>query len=242
MFKKAMLICMICLPMVSMISCTPELQKILTDVLVGEEGLTEGQIGMGLKEALTQGISKGADLVSKTDGYYKNEAIKVLFPPQAAKIEKKMRDLGLGSLVDGVVEKLNRAAEDAAKGAKPIFISSIKQMTIKDASNILMGGQQDAATSYLKTTTSDQLYQSFSPVITTSLKKVKALDKWEDIVTKYNRIPFVEKINPDLNDYVTNRAMDGLFFMIQKEEAKIRVDPIARGTELLKKVFAKQDK
>ena len=163
-----MLICMICLPMVLMTSCTPELQKILTDVLVGEEGLTEGQIGMGLKEALTQGISKGADLVSKTDGYYKNDAIKVLFPPQARKVEQKMKDLGLGSLVEGVVEKLNRAAEDAAKGAKPIFISSIKQMTIKDATNILMGGQQDAATSYLKTTTSDQLYQSFSPVITTS--------------------------------------------------------------------------
>ena len=239
MFKKAMLICMICLPMVS---CTPELQKILTDVLVTEDVLTEDQIGMGLKEALTQGISKGADLVSKADGYYKNPEIKVLFPPQAKKVEQKMNDLGLGSLVEGVVEKLNRAAEDAAKEAKPIFIASIKQMTIKDATSILMGGEQDAATSYLKRTTSDQLYQSFNPVITNSLKKVKALDKWDDIITKYNKIPFVEKINPDINDYVTQKAMDGLFLMIQKEEAKIRVDPVARTTELLKKVFAKQDK
>ena len=240
MFKKAILMCMICLPMVS---CSPELTKVLTDVLLsdGAAALTEDQIGMGLKEALQQGITKGADLVSKTDGYYKNDAIKVLFPPQAQKVEQKMKDLGLGNLVEGVVEKLNRAAEDAAKGAKPIFISSIKQMTIKDATNILMGGQKDAATSYLKTTTSDQLYQSFNPVIANSLKKVKALDKWNDIITKYNMIPFVEKINPDLNDYVTNRAMDGLFLMIQKEEANIRVDPIARTSELLKKVFAKQD-
>jgi hypothetical protein len=238
MFKRMVVICIVCLPMAS---CTPELQKILTDVLVTEEVLTEDQIGMGLKEALQQGITKGADLVSQLDGYYKNPEIKVLFPPQAQKVEQKMKDLGLGHLTENVVEKLNRAAEDAAKEAKPIFIGAIKQMTIKDATNILMGGQKDAATAYLKTTTSDQLYQSFSPVVVNSLKKVKALEHWDEVITKYNKIPFVEKINPDINDYVTQKAMEGLFLMIQKEEEKIRVEPIARTTELLKKVFAKQD-
>lgn len=242
MMKKMTFLLLLCLPM---ISCTPEGMKILTDVLDaggGAQALTTEQISMGLKEALTNGISKGADLVSKTDGYYKNPEIKLLFPPQAQKVEQKLRDLGLGNLPDQLIEKLNRAAEDAAKEAKPIFVSAIKSMTIGDATNILMGGDNTAATSYLKKTTSDALYQKFNPVITNSLKKVKALDYWDNIITRYNKIPFVEKVNPDLNDYVTNKAMDGLFLMIQKEEGLIRKDPIARTTDLLKKVFAKQDK
>jgi hypothetical protein len=242
MMKKMTFLLLLCLPM---ISCTPEGMKILTDVLEaggGTQALTTEQISMGLKEALTNGISKGADLVSKTDGYYKNPDIKLLFPPQAQKVEQKLRDLGLGNLPDQLIEKLNRAAEDAAKEAKPIFVSAIKSMTIGDATNILMGGDNTAATSYLKKTTSDALYQKFNPVITNSLKKVKALDYWDNIITRYNKIPFVEKVNPDLNDYVTNKAMDGLFLMIQKEEGLIRKDPIARTTDLLKKVFAKQDK
>lgn len=238
MLKKAVFLLVLCLPFTS---CDPALQQVLLDSLGGEAELTEGQIGMGLKEALTNGISKGADLVSQTDGYYKNPSIKVLFPPQAQKIEKTLQDLGMGSLVEQTVEKLNRAAEDAAKEAKPIFISAIKQMTIKDATNILMG-EPNSATTYLKATTSDQLYQSFSPVITSSLQKVKALEYWDDLINRYNKIPFVEKINPDINDYVTNKAMEGLFMMIEKEEGLIRKDPVARTTDLLKKVFAKQDK
>ncbi len=234
--RKMIMLVAVCL---TLSSCTPELQKVLTDVLLSEE-LTSDQIGMGLKEALTNGISKGADQTSKLDGYYKNSAIKILFPPEARKIEKKLNDLGLGSLTEKMVEKLNRAAEDAAKSAKPIFVSAIKQMTIKDAMNILMG-EKNGATGYLKTTTSDQLYQSFNPVIKNSLKKVKALDYWDDLINKYNKIPFVEKLNPDINDYVTQKAMDGLFHMIEKEEGLIRKDPVARTTDLLKKVFAKQD-
>ncbi len=241
MIKKMSIFLLLCLPMMS---CTPEGMKILTDVLAagGTEALTTEQISMGLKEALTNGISKGADLVSKTDGYYKNQEIKLLFPPQAKKIEQKLADFGLSSLTDQMVEKLNRAAEDAAKEAKPIFVSAIRSMTIADATNILMGGDNTAATSYLRKTTSDALYSKFNPVVMNSLKKVKALDYWDDIVNRYNKIPFVEKINPDINDYVTQKAMDGLFTMIEKEEGLIRKDPIARTTDLLKKVFAKQDK
>jgi hypothetical protein len=234
--KKMMLLLMFCLPLAS---CTPELEKILTEVLT-EDVLTDEQIGMGLKEALTNGISKGADVVSQLDGYYKNPDIKILFPPQAKKIENKLNELGLGNLLEPVVEKLNRAAEDAAKEAKPIFVSAIKQMTIQDAMNILMG-EKNAATSYLQKTTSNDLYAKFNPVVVNSLKKVKALDYWDDVVNKYNTLPFVEKVNPDINDYVTQKAMDGLFHMIEKEERLIRKDPVARTTDLLKKVFAKQD-
>ncbi len=234
--KKMIVLLMFCLPLVS---CTPDLEKILSDVLK-EDILTDEQIGMGLKEALTNGISKGADIVSKTDGYYKNPTIKILFPPQAQKIEKTLNDLGLGNMTETMVEKLNRAAEDAAKEAKPIFVSAIKKMTIKDAMNILMG-ENNAATTYLQATTSDQLYAKFNPVVVKSLEKVKALQYWGDIVNRYNKIPFVEKVNPDINDYVTQKAMDGLFHMIEKEEGLIRKDPIARTTDLLNKVFAKQD-
>lgn len=241
MLKKMLLLIVVT---VSLSSCTPDAMKILTDVAnsLGSEELTTEQIAMGLKEALTQGISKGSDLVSQLDGYYKNPEIKVLFPPQARKVEQKMQDLGLGNLTEQVVEKLNRAAEDAAKEAKPIFVAAIKSMTFNDAMDILMGSEQNAATTYLEKTTSNELYQKFNPVVVNSLKKVKALDYWEDIITRYNKIPFVEKINPDINDYVTQRAMDGLFVMIEKEEGLIRKDPVARTTDLLKKVFAKQDK
>lgn len=236
--KKLFLLLVICLPLAS---CTPELEKILNDALASDE-LTSDQIALGLKDALTQGISKGADVVSQLDGYYQNPDIKILFPPQARKIEQKLQDIGLGSLTEPVVEKLNRAAEDAAKEAKPIFVAAIKQMTFQDVSNILMGGNDTAATSYLRRTTSDQLYQKFNPVVVNSLKKVKALDYWDDLVNKYNKIPFVEKLNPDINDYVTQKAMDGLFHMVAKEEKLIRKDPVARTTDLMKRVFAKQDK
>lgn len=222
-------------------SCTPELQKVLTDVLADPNALTTEQIGAGLKEALTQGISKGSDRVSQVDGFYKNPTLKILFPPEAQKVEKTLRDLGLGSIVDDAVLKLNRAAEDAAKEAKPIFVSAIRNMTFQDATAILMGEEQDAATQYLQRTTSSDLHSAFSPVIAQSLNKVGALDIWTEVMTRYNRIPFVEKVNPDLGDYVTQRAMEGLFLTIAEEEALIRKDPVARTTDLLKRVFAKQD-
>jgi hypothetical protein len=189
-----------------------------------------------LKEALIKGISTGSDLVSQLDGYFKNPAIKIPFPPEVKKVEDKLRQVGLGNEVDKFVMTLNRGAEDAAKEAKPIFITAIRSMTIQDAWAILRG-DQDAATQYLKRTTSVQLKDKFKPVIQNSLSKVNATRYYSDIVKKYNQLPLVQKVNPDLDDYATDKAIEGLFVMIAREEKNIRQNPVARTTELLKKVF-----
>lgn len=201
-----------------------------------EKPLTTAEVGDGLKEALVNGVSKGADLVSLTDGYFKNPEIKIPFPPEVQRVEKTLRDIGLGSEVDKFVMTLNRGAEDAAKQAKPIFVSAIKSMTIQDAWAILKG-EDNAATEYLRRTTSTQLKDAFKPVIQSSLNKVNATKYYSDLVTRYNKIPLVEKVNPNLDDYATDKAIQGLFVMIAKEEKNIRKDPIARTTELLKRVF-----
>ncbi|GAB1446730.1 hypothetical protein MASR2M41_25350 [Flammeovirgaceae bacterium] len=207
--------------------------------LGGEAPLTANDVANGLKEALIKGISNGSDLASQMDGYFKNEAIKILFPPDVKKVEDKLRQIGLGSEVDKFVMTLNRGAEDAAKEAKPIFIAAIRSMTIDDAWSILKG-DQNAATEYLKRTTSAQLKQKFSPVIQNSLDKVNATKYYTDLVNTYNKIPFVEDVNPDLNDYATDKAIEGLFVMVAKEEKEIRQDPLARTTDLLKRVFGAQ--
>lgn len=204
--------------------------------LGAEQPLTTAEVGEGLKEALVNGISKGSDQVSQLDGYFKNPQIKIPFPPDMQKVEKTLRDIGLGSEVDKFVMTLNRGAEDAAKEAKPIFVSAIKSMTIQDAWAILKG-EDNAATEYLRKTTSGQLKEKFKPVIQTSLNKVNATKYYGELVTRYNKIPLVEKVNPNLDDYATDKAIDGLFVMIAKEEKNIRQDPVARTTDLLKKVF-----
>ncbi len=201
--------------------------------------LTTDEIVQGLKEALTSGISKGSDLVSQTDGYFKNPEIKIPFPPDVKKVEDKLRQIGMGGEVDKFVLSLNRGAEDAAKEAKPIFIAAIKQMTIDDALGILKG-QPDAATQYLQKTTTTQLKEKFKPIVQNSLNKVNATKYYGDIVGEYNRNPFIQKVNPDLNTYATDMAIQGLFVMIAKEEKNIRQDPLARTTDLLKKVFSNQ--
>jgi Protein of unknown function (DUF4197) len=198
--------------------------------------LSSEEVGSGLKEALINGISKGADLVSLTDGYFKNAEIKIPFPPDVKKVEDKLRQLGFGNKVDDFVMTLNRGAEEAAKEAKPIFISAIKQMTIDDAWGILKGNP-DAATQFLKRTTTAQLKQKFSPVVQTALDKVSATKYYGDVINTYNKVPFVEKVNPDLNDYATTKAIEGLFVMVAKEELNIRQNPVARTTDLLKRVF-----
>jgi hypothetical protein len=203
--------------------------------------LTTSEVAEGLKEALIKGISTGSDLVSQTDGYFKSPEIKIPFPPDVKKVEDQLRKIGLGNEVDRFVLTLNRGAEDAAKEAKPIFINAIRQMTIDDAWGILKG-QPDAATQYLKRTTSAQLKEKFKPVIQNSLDKVSATKYYGDIITSYNKIPMVQKVNPDLNEYATTMAMQGLFTMIAKEEKSIRQDPVARTTELLKRVFGSQGK
>jgi len=151
-------------------------------------------------------------------------------------MESKLRTVGMGKKVDEFNESMNRAAEKAASEAKPIFISAIKDMTVKDAINIVKGSD-NAATMYLKNTTSPQLIDKFKPVIKSSLDNVNATKYWSDLITIYNKIPLVKKMNPDLTAYVTGKAIDGLFVMIAKEELKIRKDPMARTSELLKKVF-----
>jgi hypothetical protein len=203
------------------------------------ESLSTEEVAAGLKEALTKGASKGSDLVSQVDGYFKNAEIKIPFPPEVQKVETKLRQMGMGDQVDKFVLALNRGAEDAAKEAKPIFVTAIKQMTIQDAWSILKG-EDDSATQYLKRTTTSQLSEKFKPVIQKSLEKTNATKYYKDLVTTYNKIPLVQKVNPNLDDYATEKAISGLFVMVAKEEKSIRDNPTARTTELLKKVFSAQ--
>jgi len=198
---------------------------------------TADEAGQAIKEALTKGITHGVDLVSVTDGYFKNPTIKIPFPPDAQRVEDGLRTIGLGAKVDQAVESFNHAAENAAKAATPIFINSIKQLTINDAISLVNNKQQDAATQFLKKTTTDQLVAAFKPSIKDALDKVGATKYWSDIMTEYNKIPFHGRVETDLPEYVTRKAIDGLFYMVAQEEAKIRKDPMAQTSDLLKKVF-----
>lgn len=200
------------------------------------ESLSEEDAVAGIKEALTVGIKKGVEKVSVEDGYFGNPEIKIPFPEDAKMVEQKLRAIGMGSEVDKVILSLNRAAEDAATGAKEIFINAIKQMTVQDAIDIVKG-EDDAATRYLEKTTYNDLFDRFKPVIKKSLDKVDATKYWNDVMTTYNKIPLVQKVNPDLDDYVTEKAIAGLFVMVAAEELKIRQDPVARTSEILRKVF-----
>ena len=240
MFKRVLLLSFSSLAILFSLSSCETLQGVV-DSATKTDNLTNDQVVGGLKDALRQGVTKGVNLLSVKDGFFKNPSVKILFPPEAVKVESRLRQLGLGNMVDNAVEKMNRAAEDAAVGAKDIFVTAITSMTINDAMNILMG-EKNACTNYLKRTTSTALYQKFNPVIKNSLNKVGALTAWNEVITRYNQIPLVEKVNPNLDDHVTKKTMDGVFMMVEKEEAEIRANPITRGTELMKKVFARQDK
>ena len=197
---------------------------------------TEKEAADGIKEALVKGTGESVNLVAVMDGYFGNPEIKIPFPPEAKNIESKLRSVGLGSQVDKAILSINRAAEDAATEAKPIFVAAITGMSISDAIGIVKGAD-NAATQYLQKTTTPELKAKFLPVIKNSLDKVDATKYWKDVINAYNAIPFVQKMNPDLAAYVTDKAIEGLFVMIAKEELKIRKDPVARTTELLKKVF-----
>lgn len=205
--------------------------------LLSGEQLSSEEVGQGLKEALTKGASNGSDLASQLDGYYKNDAIRIPFPPEVKQVEEKLRQVGMGSEVDKFIMSLNRAAEDAAKEAKPIFVSAIQQMTIQDAFAILRG-EDDAATQYLNRTTSGQLHEKFKPIIQQALEKNSTSQYYHNLVTTYNQIPLVKKVNPELDDYATDKAMEGIFVMVAKEEKAIRQNPSARTSEMMKKVFA----
>ena len=201
--------------------------------------LTSGEIANGLKEALRVGVSKGSDQASALDGFFKNQLIKLAFPPEAQKVEARLRQIGLGPQVDQFVLSLNRAAEDAAKEAKPVFVSAITKMTITDAVGILKG-PDDAATQYLRRTSGQELVTRFTPIIDGALKKNNTTKYYADLVNAYNKLPLVKKENPNLTEYATNKAVDGLFLLVAQEEKQIRENPQARVTDLLKRVFGKQ--
>ncbi|MBE7176913.1 MAG: DUF4197 domain-containing protein [Mucilaginibacter polytrichastri] len=205
----------------------------------GEPSSTE--IISAIKQALEKGTGESAGRLAAQNGFFGNAAVKLLFPPEAKRAEQTLRGLGLNKLCDNVILSLNRAAEDAAKEAAPIFVSAIRQMTVKDASGILLGADT-AATGYFKRTTRAELAKKFAPVIDASLAKVGATRYWGEVMTRYNKIPFGQKINPDLSAYATNKAIEGLFTEIAKEELKIRQQIGARNTPLLQKVFSYADK
>lgn len=219
------------------------LKKSGTEILGGATGtsgkLTNEDIIAGLKEALSIGSKNASGLANKVDAYYKNPALFIPFPPEAKKIQETLISIGQTKLVNDFTLTVNRAAEDAAKEAAPIFVNAVKAMTIKDGLNIL-NGNNDAATQYLKANTQAELFKKFRPVIENSLKKVNATKYWETIITTYNKVPMVTKMNPDLAGYTTQKAIDGLFLLLAKEELKIRQDPAARVTEILKKVFGRK--
>jgi hypothetical protein len=201
------------------------------------KSLSNDDIINGLKEALRVGTDSSSKKLGKLDGYFADAAIKILMPPEAQKVEKTLRSVGMGSLVDKAVLSMNRAAEDAAKGVGNIFWNSIKQMSITDGLQILKGSDT-AATGYLKKTTTAELTTKFRPVIDSSLKKIDATKYWNDVFSAYNKIS-LKKVNPDLAGYVTEKALSGLFYNIALEEQKIRKDPAAQVTDILKKVFGK---
>jgi hypothetical protein len=221
---------------------TQQINQTLDGVLggqPGEAGVSTTEVAQGLKEALAIGADKGAQQASREDGYWGNPKLRIPFPPEVQRVEQRLRQIGLGSEVDRFVLSLNRGAERAAVEAKPVFINAIKAMTIQDAWNILRG-EKDAATQYLIRTTSPELKSRFQPIMSQALQEVNATRYYGDLVTTYNRIPGVQRVDPDLESYATERAIQGLFLLIAEEELNIRENPVARTTDLLRRVFSRQ--
>ncbi|HSJ11461.1 MAG TPA: DUF4197 domain-containing protein [Gillisia sp.] len=217
-----------------------ELQDIAGQMPNGGYGVSDAEIGSGLRQALDFGIDKQVTKLTQQDGFFKNELVRIGLPAELQKVDKTLRDVGLSSLADEGLKVLNRAAEDAVKEATPIFVTAVKEITFTDARNILLGNDV-AATTYLTQKTSTPLYGKFNPVIQNSLDKVGATEVWTNIINRYNALPLTSKVNPDLADYVTNEALKGVFTMIAIEEKEIRNNFAARSTALLKRVFSLQD-
>ncbi len=226
----------------TLLSCG-ELQQIvdaLPQQTGGSVGLSNADIGSGLRQALNKGIDKQVTKLTADGGFFKNELVKIVLPSELQKVDKTLRDIGLSSLADKGLKVLNSAAENAVKEATPIFVSAVKDITFADAKNILLGND-NAATNYLSQKTNTALYSKFKPVINGSLDKVGATQVWSTIISKYNAVPLTNNVNPDLTDYVTNEALKGVFTMIAVEEKQIRTNYSSRTTDLLKKVFSLQD-
>lgn len=216
-----------------------ELQNVINE-LPQTGVLSNEDMAAGLRQALDLGIDKQVTKLTQTDGFYKNELVKILLPEELQKVDDALRKVGLSSLADEGLKALNRAAEDAVKEATPIFVNAVKDITFNDAKNILLG-EDNAATEYLTSKTQTQLYDKFKPVISNSFGKVGADQIWNNLITKYNNLPLTSNVNPDLTDYVTTEALKGVYTMIAVEEKEIRTKVSSRTTDLLKKVFALQD-
>ncbi|MBF4473693.1 MULTISPECIES: DUF4197 domain-containing protein [Flavobacterium] len=238
--KKALLLFLI-LPAISNAQFKDILKKATDKISTAASSNSSLDIAAGLKEALNKGVSVQVSKLTALDGFYKNEAVKILMPEELAKLDKTLRKMGMSKLADEGILAMNRAAEDAVKEATPIFVTAIKNITITDAKSILLGNE-NAATVYLQSSTQTPLYGKFNPVVQQSIGKVGADVIWTKIIKQYNTIPFVTKVNPDLTDYITQKALEGVFKMIAVEEKNIRTDINARTSNVLKKVFALQDK
>lgn len=206
-----------------------------------DQGLSVKETTKGLVEALLVGADKSSEKASRKDGFFKNTAIKILFPPEAVKVREAAIGIGLTPLVDRFELSLNRAAEDAAKEAKPILVNTIKRIKFKDVWEILFGGKT-AATDYLRLKTESQLMEKFRPIVSQSIGREEVTKHWQPLANAYNSIPFVKKVNPDLEEYVTRKTVDGLFTLMAEEERKIRENPVARISQILKKVFGREKK
>ena len=214
-------------------------KKLFGKTTTGSGSITENEAGQGIKEALLKGVTSAVLNLNKTDGFFGSEFYKMLLPEDAKKMENTLRSLGMGAQVDKAILSINRGAEDAVAFAKPIFVDAIKEMTLTDALNIIKGSK-DAATNYFKTKTKEKLIPSFTPSVKTSLDKVDATKYYTDIATTYNKLPTTfKKVEPNLTAFVVGKAVDALFDQVAKEEANIRVNPLARTSDILKKVFGK---
>jgi len=236
---RKLFIILLCLPLFIQGQSWKDLKKAAEKVnkeLINKNPFSENEAAKALKETLNKGTEKGVSVLSVKDGYFTNPKVKIPFPKNATKVADKLKKLGLQKQVDEVVLSINRAAEDAAISAKPIFVNAIKKMSIKDAIGIVKG-DKTAGTDYLNRNTNSALVNAFKPIIKSSLDKVNATKHWLSIMTTYNKIPFVEKVNPELETYVTQKAINGLFFMLAQQEIAIRENPKERTSALLKKVF-----
>ena len=235
---------LVCLFIISLFSCSI-IEDASTTILSPTNNspskidLTNEEVISGLKEALNVGIKNAVNLSSVTDGFLKNDVIRLPFPPDAIKVREKAINFGLSKQVTTFEETLNRAAEEATKKALPIFVNAIKNMSVSDGFSILKGGD-GAATKFLKSQTSNQLVIAFAPVVKEATTKVQLTAYWNPIITRYNSAMTLsggQKLDPDLDAYITQKAIDGLFYLVETEENKIRKDPLARVSDILVKVF-----
>jgi len=229
----------LCILVLQLVGCA-ELQQVVDQLPQGTTGIGNDQIAQGLRDALNLGIEEQVSKLTNENGFYKNELVKIMLPDELQKVDKTLRDIGLSSLADEGLRIINRAAEDAVGEATPIFVDAVKGITFNDARQILLGND-NAATQYLQQGTKTQLYNKFNPIIKNSFQKVGADQIWSTIITKYNSLPLTNDVNPDLTDYTTNQALEGVYTMIAVEEKEIRTKVSSRTTDLLKKVFSLQD-